>query len=151
MTVAEKRWTRENLITQKLKIIVGTRSSVFLPIQNLSTIIVDEEHDASYKQSEGMPTYNARDIAIMRAKNLNIPVILGSATPSIESYYNSSSGKYNFYELSHLFLGRNTIHHIVVLHWLFVTLHFHLLVACFQPLMIAYKLFDNCSSFKCFA
>ena len=99
MTVAEKRWTRENLITQKLKIIVGTRSSVFLPIQNLSTIIVDEEHDASYKQSEGMPTYNARDIAIMRAKNLNIPVILGSATPSIESYYNSSSGKYNFYEL----------------------------------------------------
>ena len=99
MTKAEKRWTRDNLTNQKLKIIVGTRSSVFLPIQNLSTIIVDEEHDASYKQAEGMPTYNARDIAIIRAQNLNIPVILGSATPSIESYYNSSSGKYNFYEL----------------------------------------------------
>jgi len=99
MTSAEKRWTWDNLINKKLKIIVGTRSSVFLPIQKLSTIIVDEEHDASYKQSEGMPTYNARDIAIVRGQNLGIPVILGSATPSIESYYNSSSGKYNFYEL----------------------------------------------------
>ena len=99
MTPAEKRWTWDNLNNQNLKIIVGTRSSVFLPIKNLSTIIIDEEHDASYKQSEGMPAYNARDVAIVRGKNLNIPVILGSATPSIESYYNSSSGKYNFYEL----------------------------------------------------
>ena len=99
MTHAEKRWTWNNLNNQNLKIIVGTRSSVFLPIKNLSTIIIDEEHDASYKQSEGMPAYNARDVAIVRGKNLNIPVILGSATPSIESYYNSSSGKYNFYEL----------------------------------------------------
>ena len=99
MTHAEKKWTWNNLNNQNLKIIVGTRSSVFLPIKNLSTIIIDEEHDASYKQSEGMPAYNARDVAIVRGKNLNIPVILGSATPSIESYYNSSSGKYNFYEL----------------------------------------------------
>ena len=99
MTHAEKRWTWNNLKNQNLKIIVGTRSSVFLPIKNLSIIIIDEEHDASYKQSEGMPTYNARDVAIVRGKNLNIPVILGSATPSIESYYNSSSGKYNFYKL----------------------------------------------------
>ena len=99
ITHAEKRWTWNNLTNQKLKIIVGTRSAVFLPIQKLSTIIVDEEHDASYKQAEGMPTYNARDIAIIRGKNLGIPIILGSATPSIESYYNSSSGKYNFYKL----------------------------------------------------
>ena len=99
MTHAEKRWTWNNLINQNLKIIIGTRSSVFLPIQNLSIIVVDEEHDSSYKQTEGMPTYNARDIAIIRGKNLNIPVILGSATPSIESYYNSVSGKYNFFEL----------------------------------------------------
>ena len=99
MTYAEKRWTWENLLNQNLKIIIGTRSSIFLPIKNLSTIIVDEEHDNSYKQMEGMPTYNARDIAIIRAKNLNIPAIMGSATPSIESYYNSASGKYNFFEL----------------------------------------------------
>ena len=72
MTHAEKRWTWNNLKNQNLQIIVGTRSSVFLPIKKLSTIIVDEEHDASYKQSEGMPAYNARDIAIVRGKNLYI-------------------------------------------------------------------------------
>jgi len=99
MTHSEKQWTWKNLINENIKIIIGTRSSVFLPIKNLSTIIVDEEHDNSYKQTEGMPTYNARDIAIVRAKNINIPVIMGSATPSIESYYNSASGKYNFFEL----------------------------------------------------
>ncbi|MAV64949.1 MAG: primosomal protein N' [Candidatus Marinimicrobia bacterium] len=99
MTNSEKKWTWNNLKNQNLKIIIGTRSSVFLPIKNLSLIIVDEEHDASYKQAEGMPAYNARDIAIIRSKNLNIPAILGSATPSIESYYNSSKGKYNLFEL----------------------------------------------------
>ena len=99
MTHSEKQWTWKNLINEKIKIIIGTRSSVFLPIKNLSTIIVDEEHDNSYKQMDGMPAYNARDIAIIRAKNLNIPIIMGSATPSIESYYNSVSGKYNFFEL----------------------------------------------------
>ena len=99
MTYSEKKWTWNNLIKDKIKIIIGTRSAIFLPIKNLQIIIVDEEHDSSYKQSDGMPSYNARDIAIIRAKNLKIPVVLGSATPSIESYYNSISKKYNYFEL----------------------------------------------------
>ena len=99
MTHSEKKWTWDNIRNNKIKIIVGTRSSVFLPIQRLSLIIVDEEHDSSYKQAEGMPSYNARDVAIIRAKHLDIPVVLGSATPSIESYYNCTTGKYNLNEL----------------------------------------------------
>ena len=99
MTYSEKKWTWDNVKNNKIKIIVGTRSSVFLPMQKLSLIVVDEEHDSSYKQAEGMPSYNARDIAIIRAKHLDIPVVLGSATPSIESYYNCTMGKYNMYEL----------------------------------------------------
>ena len=100
MTHSEKKWTWDNIRNNKIKIIVGTRSSVFLPIQRLSLIIVDEEHDSSYKQAEGMPSYNARDVAIIRAKHLDIPVVLGSATPSIESYYNCTTGKYNLNELN---------------------------------------------------
>ena len=74
-------------------------------MENLGLIVIDEEHDYSYKQSEKMPTYNARDIAIMRSKNLRIPTILGSATPSLESYYNSINGKYNLYELKERYGG----------------------------------------------
>lgn len=80
-------------------IIVGTRSSLFLPFQNLRMIIVDEEHDLSYKQEES-PIYNARDSAVLYGKILNIPVILGSATPSVESYYNAKTGKYEIFNLN---------------------------------------------------
>ena len=68
MTDSEKQWVWQGLMNKNIKIIIGTRSAAFLPIQNMSAIIIDEEHDASYKQSEGMPTYNARDISIIRAK-----------------------------------------------------------------------------------
>lgn len=75
-------------------IILGTRSAVFTPIHNLGLIIIDEEHDQSFKQQEGF-RYNARDLALVRAKKLNIPIVLGSATPSLESVANVINKKYN--------------------------------------------------------
>jgi primosomal protein N' (replication factor Y) len=80
------------------KIVVGTRSAVFAPIENLGLIIVDEEHDSSYKQEE-TPRYHGRDVAVMRAKFLEVPVVLGSATPSLESWSNAEKGRYTLIEM----------------------------------------------------
>ena len=79
-------------------IVVGTRSAVFAPVSDLALIVVDEEHDHSYKQEE-MPRYHARDVAVMRAKMCNATVVLGSATPSLETYHNGVRGKYRLLEL----------------------------------------------------
>ena len=79
-------------------IVVGTRSAVFAPVSDLALIVVDEEHDHSYKQEE-MPRYHARDVAVMRAKMCNAAVVLGSATPSLETYHNGVQGKYRLLEL----------------------------------------------------
>jgi primosomal protein N' (replication factor Y) len=80
------------------RVVVGTRSAVFAPVADLALIIVDEEHDSSYKQEE-TPRYHARDVAVMRAKMANATVVLGSATPSLESYYNATKNKYALVEL----------------------------------------------------
>jgi len=84
------QWRR--ILRGEARIIVGARSALFAPVANLSVIIVDEEHDPSYKQEEGV-RYNGRDAALMLGKFLDIPVVLGSATPSMESFYNSNSGR----------------------------------------------------------
>lgn len=81
------------------RIVIGTRLSVFTPLKNPAVIIVDEEHDSSYKQQDGM-RYSARDVAIMRAKMANVPVLLGSATPSLESWHNAQEGRYSLLTLS---------------------------------------------------
>lgn len=81
------------------KIVIGARSAIFSPVKNLGLIIVDEEHESSYKNSEEQPSYHARDIAVMRGKIASGTVILGSATPSIESYHNALTGKYKLSQL----------------------------------------------------
>ncbi len=83
---------------QEIRVLVGTRSAVWMPLPSLQLIVVDEEHDMSYKQQEGM-RYSARDLAVVRAHRQGIPVVLGSATPSLESLANCARGKYQYVEI----------------------------------------------------
>lgn len=88
------------VLGNKYEIILGVRSAIFLPYENLGLIIVDEEHENSYKQFDPDPRYNARDMALVLGKIHNANVILGSATPSVESYYNTTQGRYRLVELT---------------------------------------------------
>jgi primosomal protein N' (replication factor Y) len=88
-----------------IDVVVGTRSAVFAPLGRVGLIIVDEEHDASYKQEES-PRYNGRDVAIVRAQRAGALVVLGSATPSMESYYNAMAGRYERVVLERRVLDR---------------------------------------------
>lgn len=85
--------------TGKAGVILGTRSAVFTPFRDLGLIVVDEEHDSSYKQQDGF-RYHARDVAVMRASREGIPAVLGSATPSLESLYQAQRGRYRLLELT---------------------------------------------------
>jgi primosomal protein N' (replication factor Y) len=89
--------------TGSLKAVLGARSALFLPFKDLGLIIADEEHDPSYKQQEPAPRYNARDAAVYYASLFKAKVLLGSATPSLESYYNALQGKYGLVKLSERF------------------------------------------------
>ncbi len=85
--------------TGRAGIVLGTRLAVFTPLPALALIVVDEEHDASYKQEEGL-RYSARDVAVFRAKHAGVPVVLGSATPSLESLHNANRGRYGLLRLT---------------------------------------------------
>lgn len=91
------------ILSGKFKFVIGVRSSIFLPFDNLGLIIVDEEHDASYKQQEPAPRYHARDVAMIVAKFQHAKVLLGSATPSIETYYHASQNRYGLVKLDKRF------------------------------------------------
>ncbi len=91
--------------TGQLKIILGARSALFLPFKNLGLIVIDEEHDPSFKQQEPAPRYNARDTAVFYASLFKAKVLMGSATPSIESYYNALKNKYALVRLNERYGG----------------------------------------------
>jgi primosomal protein N' (replication factor Y) (superfamily II helicase) len=96
---ASSRWASwEHIIRGEVSLTIGARSAIFAPVKNLSLIIVDEEHEGSYKQSEGL-RYHARDLAVMKAKHHACPVVLGSATPSFETLHNIQKGSYSLLEL----------------------------------------------------
>ncbi len=84
----------------KYRIVVGPRSAVFAPLEDIGLVIVDEEHDSSYKQSDPAPRFQGRDAAIMRAKMADVPVVLGSASPSVESYYHATRNRYRLHRLT---------------------------------------------------
>lgn len=92
-----KKWLRAQ--AGQARIVLGTRLSVFTPLPHLGLILVDEEHDASFKQQDGL-RYSARDVAIFRANQCGVPIVLGSATPSLESYFNAQSGRYQLLKLT---------------------------------------------------
>ncbi|MBR1631468.1 MAG: DEAD/DEAH box helicase family protein, partial [Paludibacteraceae bacterium] len=99
---AERVEIYQNLIHQKsYQLILGVRSSVFLPFSNLGLVIVDEEHEASYKQQDPAPRYHARNVALVLARLHNAKTLLGTATPSISSYYHAVSGRYGLVKLMH--------------------------------------------------
>ena len=92
--------TWAQISTGQLSVVIGTRSAIFVPFANLGVIVVDEEHDSSYKQGDSL-RYSARDTAVFRANRLSIPCVLGSATPSLESINNARNGRYRRLRLSH--------------------------------------------------
>jgi primosomal protein N' (replication factor Y) (superfamily II helicase) len=96
-------WTRVK--SGEARVVIGTRSAVFAPVQNLGLIVVDEEHESTYRQQES-PYYNARDTAIVRAQKESATVVLGSATPSLESFHNARAGKYTLLTLPQRFGAR---------------------------------------------
>lgn len=101
LSEGEKRDSWELISKGEVQIVVGARSALFSPVQNIGLIIVDEEHEGSYKQQEEMPCYHARDLCVMRGKLTNATVLLGSATPTLESYTNALKGKYKLLTLTH--------------------------------------------------
>ena len=113
ITPKRKKIIWSGLATGKIKVVIGARSSLFLPFNKLGVIIVDEEHDQSYKQDEGV-TYNARDMAIARASFENVPINLVTAVPSIETYANIKNYKYSFSRLINRYKEANLPSHQII-------------------------------------
>ena len=100
VSMGERIQTWNRIAKGDVDVVIGARSAVFVDIPSLGLIIVDEEHEASYKQDEPAPRYHARDVAVMRAKFTDCAVVLGSATPSLESYHNALLQRYRIHELT---------------------------------------------------
>ena len=113
ITPKRKRIIWSGLSNGDIKVVIGARSALFLPFKKLGLIIVDEEHDQSYKQDEGI-TYNARDMAIARAKSEDIPIDLITAVPSIETYANIKNNKYSYSRLFNRYKNANLPKHHVI-------------------------------------
>ncbi len=101
----ERAWTWQQLLRGRFSVVVGARSAVFAPLPRLRLIIIDEEQEGSYKQEDSSPRYHARDVALIRGKNAKAVVLMTSATPSVESYYNGLLGRFTCLELSQRFGG----------------------------------------------
>jgi primosomal protein N' (replication factor Y) len=99
MSSGERYDAWKRVLKNKSNVVIGARSALFAPLKNIGLIVIDEEHDSSYKQSDSIPKYNGRDAAVYLGNLYNCPVLLGSATPSVESMYNAKSGKYELLEL----------------------------------------------------
>lgn len=107
----QQAWTLAQ--QNKVQLVLGTRSAVFTPMPKLGLIIIDEEHDLSFKQMDGV-RYSARDTALIRAYRANIPIVLGSATPSLETLHNSQTGKYQLLRLNHKAMSDTPLNYHVV-------------------------------------
>ena len=113
ITIKRKKIIWSGLANGEIKVVIGARSALFLPFKKLGLIVVDEEHDQSFKQDEGV-TYNARDMAIARANSENIPINLVTAVPSIETYANIKNKKYSYSRLINRYKNANLPkHHII--------------------------------------
>ncbi len=99
MSAGERYDSWRRVLNGKSKVVIGARSALFAPLNNIGLIVVDEEHDASYKSADMIPKYNARDGAVVLGNIFSCPILLGSATPSIESMYNAETGKYRLLSL----------------------------------------------------
>ncbi len=106
LTPQEKVSAWSRIKSKKHTIVIGARSAIFAPLENVGLIVVDEEQDGSYKQSDPAPRYHARDLALVRGKLEKAVVLLGSATPALESYHNAVNGKYTLLALNHRILNR---------------------------------------------
>jgi len=99
LTANERLAVRERIASGHVRVVIGPRSAIFSPLENLRLIVVDEEHDPSYKQADPAPRYHARDAAVMLARIVSCPIVLGSASPSVESYHNALCGRYRLLTL----------------------------------------------------
>ena len=102
---AERHWHWQRIAEGAVSVVVGARSAIFAPTPNLGLIVLDEEHETSFKQ-ESVPRYHARDVAVARAAAEGIPLVLGSATPSLESWHRAQTGQYTLVEMPRRVLDR---------------------------------------------
>ena len=96
----QRAWTWKQIYLNKYKVVIGARSAIFTPLKNIGLIVVDEEQESTYRQESPSPRYHARDVAIIRAKIEDSPIILSSATPSLETYYNAVNKKFEYLSLT---------------------------------------------------